>query len=170
VAIMLDRGILKPVLPEIIAAAIASLDRLIAAEQSAGIDADPLRRLSALLPRDPLLAEKIAVRLKLSNRARKRLACAAEADLAANPRALAYRAGLPCATDRLLLADRPAEAAALQDWPIPKLPIGGGALVARGLTAGPKVARTLKAIEDAWVDAGFPTGDAFKAIVAKAMA
>ena len=46
-----------------------------------------------LLPRDPALAEKVAARLKLSNRARKRLACAAEDDLAANPRALAYRAG-----------------------------------------------------------------------------
>ena len=70
----------------------------------------------------------------------------------------------------MLLADRPAEAAALQDWPIPRLPIGGGALVARGLTAGPAVARTLKAIEDAWVDAGFPTGEPFKAIVNDALA
>jgi poly(A) polymerase len=170
VAIMLDRDILKPVLPEIAPASIALLDRLIAAEDAAAINADPLRRLSALLPRDPLLAEKIAVRLKFSNRARKRLACAADEDLAANPRALAYRTGMSCAVDRLLLADRPTEAAELQDWPIPKLPIGGGALVARGLTAGPTVARTLKAIEDAWVDAGFPTGDAFKDIVAKAMA
>ena len=165
VAIMLDRAILNPVLPDNTASAIASLDRLIAAERSAGIDADPLRRLSALLPRDPLLAEKIAVRLKLSNRARKRLSCAAGTDLAANPHALAYRAGLACATDRLLLADRPADAAALQDWPIPKLPVSGGALVARGITAGPRVARTLKSIEDAWVDADFPTGDTLKAIV-----
>ena len=170
VAIMLDRGILRPVLPEIAASAMASLDRLIAAENAAGIDADPLRRLSALLPRDSLLAEKLAVRLKLSNRARQRLACAAEGDLAANPHALAYRTGMSCAVDRLLLADRPTDAAELKDWPIPKLPIGGGALVARGLTAGPKVARTLRAIEDAWVDAGFPTGDAFNAIVAEAMA
>jgi poly(A) polymerase len=170
VAIMLDRAILKPVLPEIAPTAIASLDCLIAAERSADIEADPLRRLSALLPRDPLLGEKIAVRLKLSNRARKRLSCAAEDDLATNPNALAYRTSLVCATDRLLLANRPAEAAALQDWPIPKLPIGGGALVARGLTAGPTVARTLKAIEDTWVEAGFPTGDAFKAIVSSHLA
>lgn len=165
VAIMLDHHILRPVLPEIAATAIVSLDRLIAAERSANIEPDPLRRLSALLPRDPLLAEKIAVRLKLSNRARKRLACAADSDLAANPHALAYRTGLACATDRLLLADRPADAEALKAWPIPKLPVSGGALVARGITAGPRVARTLKAIEDAWVDAGFPTGNAFKAIV-----
>ena len=169
VAIMLERHILRPVLPEIVATAMPSLDLLIAAEHSANFAPDPLRRLSALLPRDPLLAEKIAVRLKLSNRARKRLACAAEDDLGANPHALAYRSGLPCATDRLLLADRPAEAAALQDWPIPRLPIGGGALVARGLTAGPAVARTLKAIEDAWVAAGFPAGEAFKTIVNDAL-
>jgi len=165
VAIMLERGILRPVLPEIAATALPSLDLLIAAEISANFEPDALRRLLALIPRDPLLAEKIAVRLKLSNRARKRLTCAANDDLGANPHALAYRAGLACATDRLLLADRPSEAAALQHWPIPKLPIGGGALVARGLIAGPTVARTLKSIEDAWVDAGFPTGEPFKAIV-----
>ena len=44
------------------------------------------------------------------------------------------------------------------------------ALIARGLPAGPGVATTLKAIEDAWVDAGFPRGDALDAIVADQLA
>ena len=56
-----------------------------------------------MLPPDPLLAEKVAARLKLSNKARKRLACAADRELAANPEALAYRVGVECAVDRLLL-------------------------------------------------------------------
>jgi poly(A) polymerase len=51
-------------------------------------------------------------------------------------------------------------------WKIPKLPIGGGALIERGLKEGPVVARTLRRIEDQWVEAGFPTGDAFERIVA----
>jgi poly(A) polymerase len=163
VAIMLDRNIFKPVLPEI--ADLASLSALIAAEEQAGIAPDGLRRLAALLPRDPPIAQAVAARLKLSNRAKKRLACAAASDLAASPEGLAYRLGAECAADRLLLAGKPLEAARIGDWPIPRLPISGGALIARGLAEGPIVARTLRAIEDRWVAAGFPTGDRFEQIV-----
>ena len=49
------------------------------------IEPDPLRRLAALLPRDPLLAEKVAARLKLRNKARKRLAYAADPTLDRQP-------------------------------------------------------------------------------------
>ena len=51
--IMLQRGILKPVLPEIEPERLCDLEALIAAERDAGIEPDGLRRLSALLPRDP---------------------------------------------------------------------------------------------------------------------
>ena len=170
VAVMLDRAILKPVLPEIEASALAALERLIAAERSANIEAQAPRRLAALLPPDPLLAEKIAVRLRLSNKARKRLACAAQRDLGPNPEALAYRVGIDCAVDRLLLAGEPAMAASLTGWRTPRLPIGGGKLIARGLVEGPAVARTLKRIEDRWVEDGFPHGEAFERIVADALA
>ena len=166
-ALMIERAILSPVLPEI--RSVALLEPLIAAEHAAAIAPDPLRRLAALLPRDPLLAEKIAVRLKLSNRARKRLALAADPEIPADPHHLAYRAGTISTLDRLLLANRPAEAAGIAAWPIPRLPIGGGVLVARGLGQGPIVARTLRAIEDAWVDAGFPQGPEFDAIVERAL-
>ena len=165
--IMLERGILKPVLPEIEAQRIADLDTLISSERAAGIAPDAIRRLAALLPRDPLLAEKIAVRLRLSNKARKRLACAAGTELFANFRALAYRTGSECAADRLLLAGRARDAAEVAAWKPPRLPIGGGALIARGLPEGPVVARTLRQIEDRWVDSGFPTGEAFERIVAE---
>jgi poly(A) polymerase len=170
VAIMLDRGILKPVLPEIEAASLALLTNLIAVEVQAEIDADALRRLAALLPADPLLAEKVAVRLKLSNKARKRLAAAADRKLGSNPRALAYRIGVEGAIDRLLLAGDAPGAASLVGWKLPRLPIGGGVLIARGITEGPAVARALRQIEDQWVEAGFPHGDAFEEIVARALA
>ena len=170
VRVMLDRAILKPVLPEIESASLASLKRVIAAEREAIIEPDALRRLAALLPADELLAEKIAVRLRLSNKARKRVACAAGRELAANPQALAYRLGVDCAVDRLLLGGEPAKAAALVGWKTPRLPIGGGKLIARGVPEGPAVARTLRRIEDRWVEAGFPHGDQFETIVAEALA
>ena len=166
VAVMLDRAILKPVLPEIEPAALAVLTRVIAAEREAGIEPDAIRRFSALLPPEPLTAEKIAARLKLSNKARKRLACTAERGLGTNPETLAYRVGTECAVDRLLLAGEPGKAASLAGWRAPKLPIGGGMLIARGVKEGPAVARTLRRIEDRWVEAGFPQGDAFERIVA----
>ena len=165
VSIMLERGIFEPVLPEIDRDAVRRMLALIAAERKADSGADPLRRLTALLPGDPTTAEKVAVRLKLSNRARKRLACAACPDLGLNPRALAYFEGKECAIDRLLLAGKPSEAAALAGWGAPKLPVGGGTLIERGLTPGPEVARRLKAIERRWVEAGFPSGDELEAIV-----
>lgn len=166
VQLMLGHAILKPVLSEIEPAALQPLEQLIAAEERAGTAADPLRRLAALLPPDPVLAERIAIRLKLSNRARKRLACAAGRDLGANPRSLAYRLGTACAIDRLLLAGKPDEAAAIAHWTIPRLPIGGGLLIERGIPQGPEVARTLRQIEERWIEAGFPTGPEFDRIIA----
>jgi poly(A) polymerase len=166
---MLDQGILKPVLPEIHSAAAGSMRLLIDSEVKAGVGPDALRRLSALLPRDPLTAEKIAARLKLSNKARKRLACAAGAETGSDPRALAYRLGTECAVDRLLLEGSPDQAASIKQWSIPKLPIGGGALISRGLREGPVVARTLKFIEDRWLAAGFPQGAELERIVEQAL-
>lgn len=170
IALMLSHGVLKPVLPEIAPEAIARLERLIAAERAAGIAPDALRRFAALLPADPVLADKVAARLKLSNKARKRMASAATADVAAPPRALAYEIGTVEAQDRLLLADRPDEAAGLSGWVAPRLPIGGGQLIARGLTPGPVVARTLKAIERRWIDEAFPDETRLEQLVTEALA
>jgi poly(A) polymerase len=169
VEIMLERGILKPVLPEIRPQGLNRLKELIGAEKAGGIAPDGLRRLAALLPQDPPLAELVAARLKLSNKARKRLACAAGDELHSTPEAMAYRLGTPCAVDRLLLSGRPHDAARIAKWHPPRLPIGGGALIARGLTEGPIVARTLKQIETRWVEAGFPSGSELERIVAEVL-
>lgn len=169
VAIMLDRAILNPVLPEISAERLTNLRELIAAEIAAEVPPDGLRRLSALLPRDPDVAEAVAARLRLSNKARKRLACSAGANVGSTREALAYRLGTDCALDRLLLAGRAADAARIRDWQPPRLPVGGGALIARGLPEGPIVARTLRKIEDRWLEASFPEGDQLEAIVAQAL-
>ena len=169
VAIMLERSILRPVVPEIAASAARRLRALVAAERDASVDHEALRRLSALVPRDPAVAERIAVRLKLSTKARKRLACTASEDLDANPHALAYYAGQVCAIDRLLLAGHTQEAAAIASWHAPRLKIGGGELIKRGLLPGPVVAKTLRAIEREWVQEGFPEGDRLEEIVIQAL-
>jgi poly(A) polymerase len=169
VTIMLEQGILKPVLPEISAERISELKLLIHAEAEAQLEPDPLRRLAALLPADSAVAEDVAVRLRLSNKARKRLACAA-GQVEGPPPALAYRLGVQCAVDRLLLCGRPSEAAEMAAWHAPRLPISGGQLIKRGLTEGPLVAKTLRRIEDEWVNAGFPHGEDFERMVADALA
>lgn len=169
VSIMLGRGILNGVLPEIPVQRTADLQALIRAERKAGLDGDGLRRLASLLPRDPGTCETIASRLRLSNKARRRLACDAERDTGHSPKALAYRVGTGCAVDRLLLAGRARDAQEVAAWRVPRLPIGGGALIARGLKEGPIVATTLKAIEDRWVEEGFPGGARFERIVQSAL-
>jgi poly(A) polymerase len=170
VEIMLDRSILRPVLPEIDRDAASRLRALVDAEREAVIEADAVRRFSALLPRDSTVAEKVAVRLKLSTKLRKRLACSADKDLDSNPHALAYYAGHTCAIDRLLLAGRTREAKDLSSWHAPRLPIGGGELIKRGLNPGPIVAKTLRSVERTWVEAGFPGKEELEKIVSAALA
>ena len=162
--IMLDRAILAPVIPEIETSAWERLQSVVQAETLSSIDGDPLRRLAALLPANSQVAAAVAARLKLSNKAKKRLACAAAPEIG-EVRALAYRLGVECAVDRLLLACRADDARAIASWTPPRLPIGGGALIKRGLAEGPAVSRTLRAIEERWIDAGFPSGPEFDAIV-----
>ena len=159
--IMANHGIFAPILPEIEGDGVDRLVALIAREGDAG---DPIRRLAALLPPEPAIAERIAARLKLSNAHRKRLACAVGAP-EGEARALAYAVGSVCARDRLLIAGDMAGLVALADWEPPRLPISGGALVQRGLQQGPMVAATLAAIERRWVAEGFPADDRLSAIV-----
>lgn len=154
IELMVARGIFMPVLPEIADA--APLIRLIAREAASATGRDPLRRLAALIAPDPQLAEAVAARLKLSKYGRKRLACAAArvASDADDPRALAYWQGKESAIDRLLLGD--GDVGGLEPWDVPAFPLHGGAIVARGISAGPEVARLLKAVERQWVSEGFP--------------
>jgi poly(A) polymerase len=164
VALMLDHGILAPVIPEIADA--APLAALVAAERDAGLPADPVRRLASLLPADEPVAVGVAARLKLSNKAKARLGRAAARDPIADPAQLAYWIGTESAVDRLLLATQARAAATLAATAIPRLPLKGGDLIAMGLNEGPVVARTLKAIERAWVEAGFPSGAEWDRLVA----
>ena len=147
-----ELGVLAQFLPEARPEALADL---VAQERAQNVAPDPLRRMAALLPAEPVLAEHVAARFRLSGAQKKRLAtAAARGGEPADPRALAYRLGRNEALDRLLLTG--ASAAPIEEWTIPQFPLKGGEIVARGVKAGPEVARTLRALEDRWISEGFP--------------
>ena len=162
VRLMVERAILRPVLPEIGEAGVGRLAALPERERAAGVGAHSLRRLAALLP--PGVAADVAARLRLSNAARTRLVCieVGTQEAAKNPLILAYEVGLGCAVDRLLLSreltgtQAAGRIAELDGWQRPRLPVKGGDLIAMGLEPGPVVAETMQAIEREWAQAGFP--------------
>ena len=167
VATMLTHGILTPVLPEIVDS--ARLARLVGREVELGVPGDPIRRLATLIGPDPDTAASIARRLRLSRAQAKRLVEAGQ-PIDISTQALAYRIGVESTVDRLLIGDGSAgDIAALTGWSRPVLGIGGGTLIARGLPAGPVVARTLAMIETRWAAAGFPRDAALDAIVDAAL-
>lgn len=167
IARMRQRGVLGVILPEACPPQVALLAKVISAEEAQGIAADPVRRLAALLPPSPEIAETVAARLRLSKAQRTRLVSAAErgASDGADPKALAYRLSLPLAIDRLLLTGH--DARVLDGWSVPVFPLKGGAVVARGITAGPEVAKLLQKIEARWVAEGFPSTDRVNQMLAE---
>ena len=164
-ALMIEHGIWRPVLPEFTPDRLGVLARTIAAEAASGLPRDWRRRLAALLTVDN--ADAVTGRLRLSNADRARVALAVVPhDGTAEPHdnspllPLAWAIGAEAVVDRLLIAGRAGpEIAALAAWQRPKLPASGRDLIARGVVPGPEVARRLGMFERGWVAAGFP-GDA----------
>lgn len=166
--LMVEGNILLPVLPEIDGAGVGRLEALSERESAAGVGFSAPRRLCALLPADPAVGDAVAARLKLSNKARKRIVSALSPHGSkADAKQLAYWLGTESAVDQLLLDEHvaPDSIAPLRDWTAPALPMTGGALIARGLPAGPDVARALKDVERAWVESGFADGGPLDAII-----
>ena len=150
-------GVLGEVLPESVQSGCdyAAFAALVVAERRECVGPDPVRRLGALLPADTRIAEQVAARLRLSGGQGKRLVSAARrSTVPGDPRALAYRIGRTEALDRLLLAG--CDTGALSEWSPPRMPLKGGEIVARGIAAGPDVARLLRQIEERWIAEGFP--------------
>lgn len=160
IALMQKRGIFDPFLPEIREDAGASMQKLVDRESSYDVSPSLQARLLAILPANKEQVEKIAARLKLSNRMREGMVARVASPSADDIRALAYRIGIDAARDAAMLfaddSDIAGCIAALDGWAVPEFQIKGGDLIARGLTAGPLVAKTLRAVEAAWIEAGFP--------------
>tara|TARA_R110000782_G_scaffold167129_9_gene259304 strand:- start:50471 stop:51688 length:1218 start_codon:yes stop_codon:yes gene_type:complete len=159
--LMIDGGILAPVLPEIDSAGLARLEMLLKRERSGDVDAPSnLVRLAALLPDDPRIGQQVATRLKLSTKARKRIVTALTPPPPhRNIYELAYRMGREATIDQMLL--RPLfdikQLGAIESWQIPQFPLSGRDIIALGIDAGPDVARLLTETCERWIAAAFPS-------------
>jgi poly(A) polymerase len=164
---MESAGILAELIPGPVN--LARLQRLVGGDAAFGLAPDGVLRLAALL--GPSQSE-VAARWKLSNAHRDRLM-----DLAAVPETLAPDLP-PRAVGKLLYAlgaerfrDRVRLAAAgdgdwaawhhllkaADDWQRPVFPVGGADVLAAGVPKGPAVGEVLAAVENWWIDEGFPS-------------
>jgi poly(A) polymerase len=166
---MEESGVLEQVLPGTEAGGLVALCE---AEKRAGLSADPMRRVMALLPRRGREVDAMAARLKLSNEEHRRLSAWASAGMdhveglapldlhaaiyAYGPEAVADRAVVEAAqTERIdALAAR---LDTITGWKRPVFPVGGDDAMAAGLS-GPEVGQALRAAEAAWIDSDFTMG------------
>ena len=159
---MQDSGVLTQVLPDV--------QPLALFEALCGLSNDPVLRLSALLPTDEAAVVRIAGALRLSNAVRDRLAAIVADGAPVSPdmgevaaRAAIYRLGRPAFQDRLRLAeaatggDGQSLRLLADEWPVPKMPVGGRELAKLGVKPGPETGRILKAFEAGWIADDFPT-------------
>jgi poly(A) polymerase len=184
---MSDAGLLVPLLAGV--PQLANFARMVEIEAALGVPPDAIRRLGALGVAVAEDAERLWQRLRLSNAEHERLASMADAwwrvaamngDNAA--RALLYRLGPDHFRDRVLLAWACSAAAAddaewrklaaLPDrWTAPVFPLKAADFISRGVEKGPGLGAALRAAEEAWIAAGFPSdAGAIAAIVDAAVA
>ena len=172
VTLMADAGVMAQILPE--ATHIVALANLCAAEEAAGVEADSVRRLAALLgaPSGPDgdLARSAAERLKLSNAQGNRLTqmmapgvtIAARAPEPELRRAL-YKLGREGFADAVLLtwaqSGDGGEAFSghlvqTAKWPVPSFPLRGSDALTLGVAPGPRVGELLSEVEAWWIEGG----------------
>ena len=158
-------GVLAQILPE------ASAGPLF--EAAVALSPDPVVRLMMLLPIDERLVRDASTRLRFPNSTRDRLAAAALAAPVvsltmsdAQVRAAVYRHGARAVADALhrRWAESPIDdararrlLALAEGWKQPPMPVGGRELARLGIEPGPETGRLLKAFEDSWIAADFPS-------------
>lgn len=163
------------ILPEIMPGALsmARLERLVKIDADAFFTPDPVLRLAALLPDDPVAARELSERWRLSNADRIRLE-----DLAGGRerivsylsirevRKFLYRLGKQRFRDRVFLrwAEDAKESNAVQwrallamgdSWTRPDFPLTGREVMAAGVPEGPLVGQVLAEVEEWWIDSDF---------------
>jgi poly(A) polymerase len=146
-----------------------ALQRMTEIDRWLKLDPDPLLRLQ-LLTGD---AQRYRDRLKLTNAEMARLKALSSAGepspsfRPAERRAVLYQLGRQAYKDSIRIAWAASRAAIKdtgwkklllfeKDAALPEFPVSGADLIARGIKPGPAMGRTLKALEDWWIAAGFP--------------
>lgn len=176
VRLMQQHGIFAPFLPELADDASDRLERLVAREPRYDAPISLAARFLAILKPDPVAVEKVAARLKLSNKMRESMSRRVQspAPNADNIRSIAYRTDADTARDvAMLYASDDVLAACLSklcNWDAPTLAIKGGDLIRMGLPAGPIIAQTLQAIEAQWIADDFPATERLQQLATDAVA
>lgn len=173
-------GILTEILPETEKWGIDAVPALIATEQALHWTADPMLRLTAIVPPDAARLAKLAERLRLSKAEAAYLQAWANAPLVKDDiseaafERLLYRHEPSGIAIRLKLALAVARGKAESDfeemsrsarlgkllervaaWKRPAFPISGADALAAGIPAGPRIGELLGTLEQAWVDDNF---------------
>lgn len=184
--IMADAGLLDRVLGGV--AHHGSFARMAAIETACALEADPVRRLGALAVLVREDGDRLRQRLRLTNAEHARLTSMAEGWWRLAPdigeegaRALLYRLRPQRFVDRILLAWARSRADAADPawralatlpsrWNAPAFPLRAAHLMSRGVPRGPRLGAALRAAEEAWIAAGFPTEPAALARIAETAA
>jgi poly(A) polymerase len=171
VRLMAETGVLERLAPG--AGDLRRLDTLISLAGAPAAINDPILRLAALLPGDPDRGRAVATGLRLANVQRDRLIAALGEGPALGPamspgqvRRAVWTLGAETFADRALLtwagSDDPGDSAAWREvlalaraWRRPAPPLTGEAILAAGLTPGPKVGEILRTVEAWWIDNDF---------------
>jgi poly(A) polymerase len=185
-AVMSEAGLLISVLAGV--PLLPSLRNMTQIEAALGLAPDPVRRLGALALFIVEDADRLRERLRLANAEHERLCAMADgwwrisaANAEQDGHATLYRLGRERFTDRVLLAwTRSAagvadanwhEFARLPErWAAPDFPLKAADFLRRGLAKGPGLGAALRAAEEVWIAADFPTDPADVAAIADAAA
>jgi poly(A) polymerase len=170
-AVMAEAGLLGVILGGV--PLLASFENMAKVEAATGIEPDAVRRLGALGVFIKEDAERLALKLRLSNAEAERLLALdrwqlvspAAGDQAAH--ALLYHLGPESFADRVLLAWTRSQAGAKdeawhalatlpQRWTAPVFPLKAADFMRRGVAAGPVLGAMLRAAEQSWIAADFP--------------
>ncbi|HET7850585.1 MAG TPA: CCA tRNA nucleotidyltransferase [Pseudolabrys sp.] len=170
---MADAGLLLRVLAGV--SYLGSFENMAKVEAAVGAAPDPVQRLGALAVAVPEDAKRLWQRLRLANAEFERLASMGQgwrrispAWDAHNARVLLYRLGPERFVDRVLLAwarspqgAADAEWGALatlpQRWSAPTFPLKAADFIRRGVAPGPALGAALRAAEEIWIAADFPS-------------
>lgn len=164
VSAMHESGVLAIFLPE--AETLDGLHDLRVSETLAGVQADPMLRLMALIHRSANSVLAVSKRLRLSNAEANRLTMWAADNLpdvsGMNGRQLRqalYWHGKQAVVDRALTSGRDVRDLlfAVRAWKRPEFPVGGDDALAAGLK-GPEIGQALRKLEEWWMAEDFQPG------------